>query len=60
MMQCRSIQSFQKERSISFHFPVTHLNSPTVFETQNAMVGSVLRLVGVPFETENNEVLNRL
>jgi len=58
MIQCDPIKILRGEQGVSRHFPITHLNSPTVFESSNSMLGSVMRVQGVPFETENNEVLN--
>jgi type IV secretion system protein VirB4 len=50
---------FHKERGASYHFPITHLSSPSIFETSSLMMGSVIKLAGVPFDTENPEVLNQ-
>jgi len=49
----------RNEKGVSNHFPITHLNSPTIFEASNTMMGSVIKLQGVPFETENSTVLNQ-
>ncbi len=53
-----TMQAVRKEVGVSKHIPVTHLNSPTVAETQDGMVFSVLKVEGVPFQTERNENIN--
>lgn len=58
-MPCKSMMNFQKERGVSMHFPITHLNSPSIFETSSGMLGSVIHIKGVPFDTEDHEVLNQ-
>lgn len=47
-----------QEAKISDLFPITHLNTPTIFESQSGFVGAVLRVSGVPFEIEDPETLN--
>lgn len=47
-----------QEARISDLFPITHLNTPTIFESQSGFVGAVLRISGVPFEIEDPETLN--
>jgi type IV secretion system protein VirB4 len=53
-----SLKLTAQEAGVSKHFPITHLNSETVFETQSGQVGSVIRLQGIPFDTATNEQLN--
>lgn len=48
-----------KELGISSRMPITHLNSPSVFEANNGMLGSVLKIEGVTFDTERDEILNQ-
>lgn len=43
----------------SKHIPLTHLNDPTVFESRNGDVGSVIAFKGVPFDTADHDTLNR-
>lgn len=40
--------------------PYTHLNSPTVFECKSGIMGSTMKVEGVPFVTQTNDTLNRL
>lgn len=47
-----------QETKISDLVPVTHLNIPTIFESQSGFVGSVISVSGVPFEIEDPETLN--
>ncbi len=49
----------RREVGVSKHIPFTHLNSPTVAETRDGLVFSVLKLDGVPFQTEKNETINQ-
>ncbi|MCB1827844.1 MAG: hypothetical protein KDH94_05385, partial [Coxiellaceae bacterium] len=50
---------FFQERGVSFHYPVSHLVSPTVFVTKKMMLGSVLHIEGITHDTEENAVLNQ-
>lgn len=50
----------RKEQGISSIFPVTHLNSSTIFETKEGLIGSTIKLKGVSFVMEPDEVLNQL
>ena len=54
-----AVKMAQAERGASIHIPITHLNSPTVFECGNGQVGSTIICQGVPFDTANNDALNR-
>jgi len=49
----------RREQGVSKHIPITHLNEPTIFEASNSMMGMVMRIGGVPFDTENVERLNQ-
>ena len=59
MIRCDAIKISRAEQGVSRHFPITHLNSPTVFESRNTMLGSVIHMAGIPFEKEYTEVLNQ-
>jgi len=48
----------KNEIGISKYVPITHLLEATIFEASNTMVGSVIKLSGIPFDTEKDEVLN--
>lgn len=48
----------KNEIGISKYVPITHLDEATIFEASNTMVGSVIKLSGIPFDTEKDEVLN--
>ena len=50
----------RNETSISKAVPITHLNSPSIFETSSGGMGAVVKVDGIPFVTEDNERLNRL
>lgn len=50
----------RREARISQLCPITHLNSPSIFETRDGLLGSVLKVRGVPFVTELPETLNEL
>ena len=47
-----------QEAKISDIFPITHLNTPSIFESQSGFVGGVIRVRGLPFEIEEPETLN--
>jgi type IV secretion system protein VirB4 len=57
-IKTKSLPLLRKEKGVSQHLPITHLNSPTVFETQQGHVGSVLKIAGIPFDTQSHDVLN--
>jgi type IV secretion system protein VirB4 len=48
----------KQETTVSEVFPITHLNTPTVFESHSGFMGSVLRIKGVSFDTADPETLN--
>ena len=50
----------QQEIKGSELFPVTHLANDTVFVTKDGLLGSTLKVQGVPFITEDNIKLNHL
>ena len=53
------LQTVNNENGASKHIPVTHINSPTIVETKDGMIFSVLKIQGVPFQTEKNETINQ-
>ena len=54
----KSMTTLKKEAQVSDMFPITHLNSPSVFESKDGLLGSVIRVQGVPFEVESPDSLN--
>ena len=58
MSPSNSLKTLRKEAGVSNHIPVTHLNSPTIAETRDGMLFSVIQVEGVPFQTERNESIN--
>lgn len=50
----------RREARVSHLCPVTHLNSPSIFETRDGLLGSVISVRGVAFVTEQPETLNSL
>jgi type IV secretion system protein VirB4 len=56
----KSLFLTQKEMRLSEVFPITHLNSPSIFESDDGHIGSVLKIKGVSFMTEDNARLNEL
>ena len=59
MSRSNILNAVKKEVGVSKHVPITHLNSPTIAETKDGMVFSVLKIEGVPFQTEKNETINQ-
>ncbi|VEG91199.1 VirB4 family type IV secretion/conjugal transfer ATPase [Legionella spiritensis] len=49
-----------QETPVSAVFPITHLNTPGVFESKTGFQGASLKVQGVPFLTAEPEHLNRL
>jgi len=60
MSLIKRINTVRNETYISKAVPITHLNKASVFETSSGGMGSVLKVEGIPFVTEENEQLNRL
>lgn len=56
----KALKRLRSEVKLSQLFPITHLNSPSVFESKDGFLGSVIALAGVPFITEEPGVLNAL
>lgn len=52
------IKLAQQEVGVSKHVPITHFNSPVVVEAQSGALISVIRLQGIPFDTEKTDVIN--
>ncbi|GGI82601.1 VirB4 family type IV secretion/conjugal transfer ATPase [Legionella impletisoli] len=48
----------RSETKISALFPITHLNSPSIFESQSGFMGSVIKIAGIAFELEDTAKLN--
>jgi len=59
MNRVNALKLAHREVGISRHVPITHLNSASIFETQQGMVGSVLKIKGIPFDTETPATLNQ-
>lgn len=52
-------RALNREEKLSTVFPVTHFNSPSQFETKNGLIGSTIKVAGVPFITELNSTINQ-
>lgn len=60
MSLTKLLKTVRGETSVSSTFPITHLNTPSVFETKEGLLGTVIGIRGVPFVTEQDETLNAL
>lgn len=58
MNRFKIVKPVTLETKISDNFPITHLNSPSIFESQSGLIGSVLKIEGISFEVAEPEVLN--
>lgn len=58
MKQTNPIKLQRDEAGASKHLAITHFNSPSIFETSNGILCSVLKLEGVTFDVEQDYVLN--
>ena len=47
-----------REEPLSRYIPISHLKTPTVFQTKNGALGSVISLAGYPFDVRDLEDLN--
>ncbi|KTC98688.1 VirB4 family type IV secretion/conjugal transfer ATPase [Legionella erythra] len=60
MSLSNTLKQLRHETPISRVFPVTHFNSPTVFESHHGLLGATLQIAGIPFVTENPDFLNQM
>lgn len=58
MNHSKSLKTARQEAKVSDVFPITHLNSPTIFESQSGLLGSVIRIQGIAFDIEEPDNLN--
>lgn len=58
MSLSKSLKTVRQEAKVSELFPITHLNSPNIFESQSGLIGSVIRIQGVAFDIEDPDNLN--
>lgn len=58
MSLTKTLKQVRSEARVSELFPITHLNTPTIFESHSGLIGGVLRLTGIPFEIEEPASLN--
>lgn len=56
----KALKRVRDEVKLSEQFPITHLNTPSIFESKDGVLGSVISVAGVPFITEEPGVLNAL
>ena len=54
----KSLKTARQEAKVSDVFPITHLNSPTIFESHSGLLGSVIRVQGIAFDIEEPANLN--
>ena len=54
----KTLKQVYQEAKVSDLFPITHLNTPSIFESQSGFVGSVLKVEGTAFEIEEADTLN--
>lgn len=60
MSLIKNLKKARNETGISSIYPITHLNSPCVFETKEGFIGLVIGIKGIPFVIEENDTLNAL
>lgn len=58
MNRSNIVKPVTHEAKVSDNFSITHLNSPSIFESQSGLIGSVLRVEGISFEVAEPEILN--
>lgn len=54
----KSLKLARADVKISDLFPITHLNSPTIFESNAGFLGTVIKVAGIPFDLEDPAHLN--
>lgn len=55
-----SLKALRNEVGVSRHVSISHLVSPTIAETKDGKLISVIHVKGHPFDTESESVLNHL
>lgn len=60
MNPTKALKRVRQEGRLSELYPITHLNTPYLFESKEGMIGSVIAVAGVPFITEEPKALNAL
>lgn len=50
----------RQEVPVSTLFPITHLNSPSVFESKQGYLGATLKVEGIPYRLAEDETLNEM
>ena len=53
-----SVKITRQEVGVSKHVPITHFNAPTILESKNGALFSVIKFSGVPFDTEKTDIIN--
>ncbi|RAP36657.1 hypothetical protein B1207_07590 [Legionella quinlivanii] len=53
-------QRLQQETGISHLFPITHLNSASIFETKQGAIGATLQVEGISFVMAEPDYLNEM
>lgn len=54
------LKAVRQETGISSLFPITHLNSPSIFESKEGYLGAVIRVQGISFEMAESAYLNQM
>ncbi|NSL19581.1 VirB4 family type IV secretion/conjugal transfer ATPase [Tatlockia micdadei] len=60
MSLINSLKTARQETRISTMFPITHLNSPSIFESHHGYLGSTLKIEGIPFLLADEDYLNQM
>ena len=55
-----ALKHSRQEGKLSDFVPITHLNTPSVFETKQGFIGAILQLQGASFILESETRLNQL
>jgi type IV secretion system protein VirB4 len=60
MSLARALKLLRLETPISTIFPITHLNTPSIFESKQGYIGATLKVEGIPFVLADDSFLNQM
>jgi type IV secretion system protein VirB4 len=55
-----TLKALREETAVSTMFPITHLNTPSIFESKQGYLGATLKVQGIPFLTTEISYLNHM
>lgn len=60
MSLAKALKLLRQETPVSSLFPITHLNTPSIFESKQGYLGATLKVEGIPFVLAEDSFLNQM